>query len=59
MKIILKILSVLGLLFTVIPSVLVFYTVIDKQTHFVLMVIGFVLWFGSAPFWMKGPSLDG
>lgn len=54
----LKIISLLGLLFTVIPSFLVFYDVIDKPTHFNLMTVGVLLWFTTAPFWMKNPSLD-
>lgn len=58
MKTILKILSLLGLGLTLVPSLLVFYRVIDKPLHFVLMGIGVVLWFVSAPFWMKNPSLE-
>ena len=58
MKALLKILSLIGLLLTLVPSFLVFYGVIDKQTHFTLMGVGVVVWFISAPFWMKNPSLD-
>jgi hypothetical protein len=58
MKNILRIISLLGLLLTAVPSFLVFYQVIDKPTHFVLMLIGTLLWFSSAPFWMKGTSLE-
>ena len=58
MKNILKIVSFLGLLLTMTPAFLVFYKVIDKPTHFLLMLIGTLLWFGSAPFWMKGASLE-
>jgi len=54
----LKVISLLGLLFTLTPSFLVFYKVIDKPAHFVLMLIGTLLWFASAPFWMKGTSLE-
>ncbi|MEQ8472883.1 MAG: hypothetical protein RIC35_16945 [Marinoscillum sp.] len=58
MKIILKILSLVGLLLTIVPSFMVFYGVIDKPTHFTLMGVGVVLWFATAPFWMKSPSLE-
>lgn len=58
MKTILKIVSLFGLLFTIVPAFLVFYDVIEMQTHFTLMGIGVLLWFGTAPFWMKGASLE-
>ncbi|WP_258105760.1 hypothetical protein [Marinoscillum sp. MHG1-6] len=58
MKTLLKILSLIGLVLTLLPSFLVFYDVIDMATHFNLMGVGVILWFGSAPFWMKGPSLE-
>ncbi len=58
MKILLKILAIIGLGLTVIPSFLVFYGVIDKSSHFNLMLIGAILWFVSAPFWMKSPKLE-
>ncbi|MEQ8241104.1 MAG: hypothetical protein RIA69_17945 [Cyclobacteriaceae bacterium] len=58
MKTILKIISLIGLILTLVPALLVFYGVIDKSTDFMLMTIGVVLWFASAPFWMKNPSLD-
>ncbi len=54
----LKSISLLGLLLTLIPSFLVFYKVIDRPTHFILMLIGTFLWFVSAPFWMKGASFE-
>jgi len=58
MKNILKVLSLFGLLLTVAPAFLVFFHVIDKSTHFILMMTGVFLWFASAPFWMKGTSLE-
>ena len=58
MKILLKILSLIGMVLTLVPSLLVFYGVIDKSTHFILMGVGVVLWFATAPFWMKSPSLE-
>lgn len=58
MKKILKSISLVGLILTIVPSFLVFYSVIEKETHFTLMAIGVVCWFGTAPFWMKSPKLD-
>ena len=58
MKTILKILSGFGLAFTFIPSLLVFNGVISMKTHFICMLIGILLWFGSAPFWMESKSLE-
>ena len=58
MKTILKITSILGLALTVVPSFLVFYGIVDKPTHFKVMLIGAIMWFATAPFWMKNPSLD-
>ena len=58
MKLFLKLISYLGLLLTVIPSILVLYGVLEKSMHFTLMLIGVVLWFATAPFWMKSPSLE-
>lgn len=58
MKILLKIISFTGLALTILPSVLVFSGVIAMRTHYLLMAVGFVLWFASAPFWMKSQSLE-
>jgi len=58
MKNILKIISLQGLLLTIVPSLLVFKGVIDLKLHYNLMIIGMVLWFETAPFWMKGTSLE-
>jgi hypothetical protein len=58
MKNVLKILSMIGLLLTIVPPFLVFYGVIDKSTHFTLMGVGVLVWFLSAPFWMKAPSFE-
>ncbi len=58
MKKILKIISLLGLISTILPSILVVNGVLDLQHHFWFMSIGMVLWFSTAPFWMKSKSLD-
>lgn len=58
MKKILMILSYFGLACTIVPSLLVLNGVIDLQQNFLLMSIGMVFWFATAPFWMKSKSLD-
>ncbi len=52
MKALLKILSFIGLLLTVVPSLLVFAGTMDISQHKMYMLLGTVLWFGSAPFWL-------
>jgi hypothetical protein len=58
MKTILKIISLIGLLFTIVPSFFVFNGLIDKQKHFIFMGIGLALWFATSPFWMKSQSFE-
>ncbi|WP_340114697.1 hypothetical protein [Maribellus mangrovi] len=58
MKKLLILISYIGLAFTFIPSILVLKGVVTLQNHFWLMVVGMVLWFATAPFWMKSKSLD-
>jgi hypothetical protein len=53
MKTLTKILSYLGLGLTIIPSLYVFTGDITWQTHADLMLGGTLLWFFTAPFWMK------
>lgn len=53
MKTITKILSYIALGLTVIPSFYVFSGSISWQTHADLMLGGTILWFVTAPFWMK------
>lgn len=49
-------LSAIGLGLTVVPAFLVFGGLLSWKTHAVLMAVGTVLWFASAPFVMKGAS---
>ncbi|MBN1464978.1 hypothetical protein JXA02_04405 [candidate division KSB1 bacterium] len=49
---ILKLVSLIGLLLTIVPALLVFRGTLQLEQHYVLMFIGAILWFGSAPFWM-------
>ncbi len=50
---ILKIVSFIGLGLTVAPAFFVFYGAITWDSHALLMLIGTIVWFGTAPFWMK------
>jgi hypothetical protein len=58
LSMILKIISCLGLAFTIIPSFFVFKGVIDIKVHYQLMIVGMIMWFGTAPFWMKSSGLQ-
>jgi hypothetical protein len=58
MKLLLKIISYSGLALTILPSFLVFKGMIELRMNFILMIIGLILWFSSAPFWMKSQSLE-
>jgi len=49
----LRLLSWLGLALTLGPSLLVFAGRITWETHSRLMLVGMLLWFFTAPFWMK------
>jgi len=53
MKILLQLVSLVGLLLTIVPSLLYFTEVISKTNHQWLMFAGTVLWFATAPFWMN------
>jgi len=53
MKIILIIISIVGLALTLFPAFFVFAQTMDWDTHITLMTIGTILWFVTAPFWMK------
>lgn len=52
----LKLVSTAGLLLSVVPAFLVFAGSITWSTHALLMAVGMVLWFVSAPFWMEDES---
>ena len=58
MNALLKLLSALGLALTVVPAALVFLAGLAWETHAVLMGVGTVLWFATAPFWMRDAPPD-
>lgn len=53
MKNLIIILSIIGLLLTIIPSFLVFSKYIEPATSKILMFIGTLIWFLTAPFWLN------
>jgi hypothetical protein len=57
-KIILIVVSFIGLALTILPSIMVFTRMIEMKLNFNLMIIGTILWFGTAPFWMKSKKLE-
>ena len=52
MNSVLKLISVIGLALTIIPSVLVFQGSLELASSKTLMLIGTVCWFLSTPFWL-------
>lgn len=57
-KIILIVVSFIGLALTILPSIMVFTRIIEMKLNFNLMIIGTILWFGTAPFWMRSKKLE-
>ena len=53
----LQIVSFIGLALSVVPAFLVFGGVIAKQTYLEIMLLGMVLWFSTAVFWIKKDHL--
>ena len=53
MKNLLKLVSAVGLVLTIVPAFLVFSGSITWDGHANLMLAGMILWFVTAPFWMK------
>lgn len=53
MKILLKLISFLGLALTILPPILHFTGVMELSMHKTLMFVGTIAWFATAPFWMN------
>lgn len=53
----LQIVSFIGLAVSIVPAFLVFGGVIAKQTYLEIMLLGMVLWFSTAVFWIKKDHL--
>lgn len=57
LKVLLIVISIVGLALTIVPSILVFAQEISIEMHKQLMLPGMILWFFSSPFWMKEQKL--
>ena len=57
MKTFLKAVSFIGLALTIVPAFLVYHNTITWDSHALLMLVGTVLWFLTAPFWMRGAGV--
>ena len=49
----LRIVSYLGLALTLVPSLLVFGGLLSLATYKLLMLLGFVCWIATAPWWIN------
>ncbi|MDD4107421.1 MAG: hypothetical protein PHH93_01740 [Prolixibacteraceae bacterium] len=58
MKRILQIFSLLGLLLTLIPPMLFFLGKISHDRQNLLMLIGMIVWFSTAIFWLGAKAKD-
>jgi high-affinity Fe2+/Pb2+ permease len=56
-KLILQIVSFTGLAISFVPAFLVFQGMLSKDAYLRLMMVGMLLWFGSAVFWIKPDHL--
>ena len=52
-KYILQAISYMGLALSIIPALLVFGGILSKEVYLWLMLVGMVLWFGTAIFWIR------
>lgn len=57
MRKLLIIISIIGLILTIVPAILVFVQEISHQTSKHLMLVGMIMWFSTAFFWMKEQKL--
>ena len=51
-----KIVSLIGLIMTLLPSIFVFYGNLTLETCKLLMIFGTLIWFISAPKWINKNS---
>jgi len=49
----LRLVSYCGLMLSIVPAFLVWQGALAKSTYLSLMVVGMLLWFGAAVFWIK------
>ncbi len=53
MRIVLIIISIIGLMLTIVPAFMVFFGSVTLETNKHLMLAGMLCWFVTAPFWMN------
>ena len=56
MKTFFQLASAAGLGLTIVPAFLVLFGVLSWEAHALLMLVGTLFWFASAPFWMTQTS---
>ncbi|MBI9070205.1 MAG: hypothetical protein JEY94_01320 [Melioribacteraceae bacterium] len=56
MKIVLIIISFIGLSLVILPSFAVFAKIINIDTANVIMLLGTIIWFSTSSFWMNKKS---
>jgi hypothetical protein len=56
-KRLLQVVSMVGLVLSIVPALLFFQGTISKTVYLNLMLIGMVTWFGTAIFWIKPEHL--
>ena len=49
-----KVLAPLSLIGTVLPSLLFLFRALNEGPMKVIMLVAAILWFATAPFWLKG-----
>lgn len=57
MRKLMLLLSILSLLATIVPSILVFKQIMDPEQNKLLMSIGTLGWFVTAPFWIRSKTM--
>lgn len=53
MKLLIKLISYTGLVLTLVPALLVFAGIINLNSFKVLLILGGLMWFTTAPFWVN------
>ena len=56
-KYILQVISFVGLALSIIPAFLFFGGILSKETYLHLLIIGMLMWFCTAVFWIKKDHL--
>lgn len=54
MKKLLPSVSLVGLALVIVPAILYLAETVEKDSMKLLMLLGSLVWFGTAPFWMGG-----